>query len=77
MKTILKKSILGLGFLSIVTATCLWIHAQETAGSDSSVPGDKWEQVKKNNQDMLQSIEAIEQNLNFIKARSMSGGRSS
>jgi hypothetical protein len=72
-----KKSIVCIGLFSITAATCFWLHAQENVASDSTVPTDKWEQVKKNNEDMTKSMETIEQNLQFIKARSMSGGRGS
>lgn len=48
------------------------IHAQDNATPSTD---DKWTKVINNNQDALKSLDAIEQNLNFIKARSMSGGR--
>ncbi len=67
--------------LAGVTAGCLtlglaWLYAQEAEPTDAE-PADKWIQIQKNNQEMNKSLEQVEQNLNFIKARSMSGGRSS
>jgi hypothetical protein len=91
MKNIQKKFVICFGTLSLATATWFWVHAQEDATPNAPPPpsadapstngdaasADKWEQVKKNNEDMAKSLEAIQQNLQFIKARAMSGGRHS
>jgi hypothetical protein len=50
-----------------------WTRAQENAASAEA--GDKWVQVQENNKQILASLEEVEKNLMFIKARSMSGGR--
>jgi len=54
-----------------------WLWAQdETSNSDSdAAPADKWVQISENNRRMLKSLETIETNLNFVKNRSMSGGK--
>jgi len=73
-----------------VAVACLalglvWLRAQDTgepapaepaaAEGEEAVPADKWKQIKKNNEKMTKSLEQVEQNLNFVKARSMAGGR--
>lgn len=65
------RYLLAVGCLALL-AGLSHIQAQD----DSSTPAeDKWSKVINNNQDILKSLDEIEQNLNFIKARSMSGGR--
>ena len=54
-----------------------WIYAQDQDPNTSSQSSDKWIQIQENNKEMIESLDEIEKNLNFIKARSMSGGRSS
>ncbi|NUN93566.1 MAG: hypothetical protein HUU04_07280 [Verrucomicrobiae bacterium] len=44
-------------------------------GAQDASPADKWTQIAENHKKMTAALEAIEQNLNFVKARSMSGGR--
>lgn len=44
-------------------------------GAQDATPADKWQQIAENHKKMTASLETIEQNLNFVKARSMSGGR--
>lgn len=44
-------------------------------GAQDPAPVDKWQQIKENHEKMSKALELIEQNLNFVKARSMSGGR--
>lgn len=61
------KTLLMIVSLSVGLA---WLYAQESS-SDSS---DKWTQIQENQKKMLQSLDTVEQNLNFIKIRSMSGG---
>ena len=46
-------------------------------GAEDPAPTDKWQQITENQKKMSQALELIEQNLNFVKARSMSGGRRS
>lgn len=46
-------------------------------GAEDSLPADKWQQIAENHKKMSQALDTIEQNLNFVKARSMSGGRRS
>ncbi len=54
----------------------IWLRAQETPSNSNSdiIPSDKWTQIQENNKKMSQTLTQIESNLNFIKARSMSGG---
>ncbi len=64
------------GCLLCLLAGVLWLRAE-----DSPSPGpdaenqDKWSQIQTNHKEMLKKVDQIEENLNFIKARSMSGGR--
>jgi hypothetical protein len=68
--------------LFLCTILCLvWSRAQNqdpnTLPSDqaSVESGDKWKQIIDNNKNMEKTLGEIEQNLQFVKARSMSGGR--
>ncbi len=65
--------------LGLLTIGILWLHAQENPleSISSPIPNDKWAQIQDNNKAMLKSLDEIEKNLNFVKIRSMSGGRSS
>jgi hypothetical protein len=50
--------------------------AQTLSGTPASLD-EKWALIEKNQKEILQGLETIEQNLNFAKARAMRGGRSS
>jgi hypothetical protein len=51
-------------------------EAQTLTGTPASLD-EKWALIEKNQKEILQGLETIEQNLNFAKARAMRGGRSS
>jgi hypothetical protein len=61
--------------VSIAFATAWLQKLQAQDSTNSSV--DKWTTIENTNKDLSKSLEEIEQNLNFIKARSMQGGRRS
>ena len=74
--TSIQKTVSVLATIAIcLTLGLAWLHAQDATSSSGS--SDKWSQIQDNNKQMLKSMETIESNLNFIKARSMSGGRNS
>jgi predicted nicotinamide N-methyase len=57
-----------------LAAGILALALARVVAEDPASP-DKWQQINDNHKKMDQALEIIEQNLNFIKARSMSGGR--
>jgi hypothetical protein len=77
MNNIRKNLIVGFCFLLLTTVSLLWLHAQENVTPNAGESGDKWNQINLNNQEILKSLDTVDENLNFIKARSMRGGRSS
>lgn len=64
----LLATALGVGLFALALARL---------GAQDAAPSDKWAQIAENHKKMNQALDTIEQNLNFIKARSMSGGRKS
>ncbi len=60
--------------LSCILGGALWLRAEETAKTDAENT-DKWIQIQNNQKDLLKKVDEIQLNLNFIKARNMSGGR--
>lgn len=75
MKSTHYKAVLAAALLSLGIACCLWLHAEEKAPSSDSSSLEKLATIDQNNQDITKSLEAVEENLNFIKARAMRGGR--
>jgi hypothetical protein len=77
-----KKSSTIFVALFLCTILCLvWSRAQtETPNvappdQTSDASGDKWQRIVENNKQMEKTLAEIELNLQFVKARSMSGGR--
>jgi len=60
--------------LGCLLAGALWLRAEEATKPDAE-NADKWTQIQNNQKDLLKKVDAIQENLNFIKARNMSGGR--
>lgn len=58
-----------------VLATALMAITLARLGAEDAAPSDKWQQITDNHKKMTASLDLIEQNLNFVKARSTSGGR--
>ena len=53
----------------LIALTLVRLDAEDAASPD------KWKQIDDHHKKMTATLETIEQNLNFVKARSMSGGR--
>lgn len=62
-----------------------WLSAQEstppaepaTAVAAPVAAGDKWAQIKTNNETTLKDLEELEKTIDFIRIRAMRGGRGS
>ena len=69
----MKKTLIPVAALAfaLVVAAFAWLRAQDP----EAPPPDKWAEIQQNNKKISEALDQIEQNLNFIKARSMSGGR--
>jgi hypothetical protein len=69
----MKKTLLPVAVVAfaLVVAAFAWLQAQDQDGP----PPDKWAEIQQNNKKIGEALDQIERNLNFIKARSMSGGR--
>ena len=64
-----------LTFVAAALAVALVALLLARSGAQEAAPPDKWQEISDNHKKMTQALETIEQNLNFAKARAMSGGR--
>ena len=77
MTTHLKPVMIFLALVTCIVLGFSWIFAQEENTSEAKTDfnsTDKWSQIQDNNKKISKSLEEIEQNLDFVKARSMAGG---
>ena len=78
MITHLKPATIIIMLIACITLGFFCFSAQGENTSETKTdpnPTDKWAQIQDNNKKMSKSLEEIEQNLDFVKARSMAGGR--
>ena len=75
MIAILKTPLLLMTLIASMILGLTWLRAQEASPESDASPISKWAAIEGNNKKMLKSLTEIEDNLNFVKARSMSGGK--
>ena len=80
MTAILKSTALLVALIASMALGLTWLRAQEASQESqepdaSPISKSKWTAIDENNKRMLKSLAEIENNLNFAKARSMSGGK--